>query len=137
MDLNFSTKTVGAEDQSWLGSAHGTDAPKPVTLDGTLLGAVFTDGRVPSGVVLGKVTATGRYALYDDAAVDGRTAAVGILYTTVFLNDDPTAPGTFHNVQGAMLMHCFVIASKLPRQSGAGSLDANGKTDLAGRVIVL
>jgi hypothetical protein len=93
------------------------------------LGAVFTNGRVPSGVVLGKITASGRYGPYDDAETDGREVAVGHLFTTTQLNrpelgDDPAV---FRNVGGALLWHGEVVEAKLPTDHG---LDANAKTDL-------
>jgi hypothetical protein len=49
-------------------------------LNGDLFPAgTFPDGVVPSGTVLGIVTATGLAGPYDDAALDGRQTAVGHL----------------------------------------------------------
>ena len=36
-----------------------------------------------AGSVLGKITASGKYAIYDNAAVDGTQAAVGLLFDAV------------------------------------------------------
>jgi hypothetical protein len=49
------------DDQSWLGSAHGTNECDTITLDGPACLDAFPDGVIPSGVVLGKITATGKY----------------------------------------------------------------------------
>lgn len=60
--------TVGdgyvVDDQSWLGSAHGTDTAESILLDGPTCLARFPDGIVPSGTCLGKITATGKYGPY-------------------------------------------------------------------------
>lgn len=55
-----STQYAG-EDRRWLdGGFHGQDTNKEVTLNGDLFpAATYPDGRVPSGIVLGIVTATG------------------------------------------------------------------------------
>ncbi len=125
MDLAQKTTTYGSDSKEWLGSAHGVNNGDPVTLDGTLMVAVFTDGSVPSGVTLGKVTATGRYGPYSDAATDGRQTMVGHL-----LNPTKVATGT--NPVEAMIRHGHVVEAKLPTNHG---LDAAGKTDVAGRFI--
>lgn len=54
-----------AEDWSWLGGEAGTLEAEPITLDGSAFTATFTDGVVPSGVVLAKITSSGLYAPYD------------------------------------------------------------------------
>jgi hypothetical protein len=58
------------DDQSWLGSSHGTDTAESVMLDGATCLARFPDGVVPSGTCLGKITATGKYGPY---AASGQT----------------------------------------------------------------
>lgn len=120
MDLTPTTTSYGADSKEWLGSAHGTTTAEAITLDPALMLAVFEDGDIPSGVVLGKVTATGRYGPYDDAAVDGRAVARGHLFDGV-----KVAAG--HNIGAALLWHGQVIEAKLPADHG---LDANGKGDL-------
>lgn len=122
MDLLQITDTFLNDDQSWLGSAHGTSEAESVTLDRTLLAAIFTNGYVPSGVVLAKVTATGRYARYDNAQTDGRETARGLLLTPVALKSGSTT-----NPQGALFWHGQVVEAKLPTNHG---LDAAGKAEL-------
>lgn len=70
MKLGITRETIlPAEDHTWLGSAHGTQTADPITLDATLFDldpstGDFPDGFIPSGVVLGKVTATDKYGPY-------------------------------------------------------------------------
>ena len=129
MDLSLRTETFGQDDQSWLGSAHGTDNAVPVTLDKSLFtsGTHFPDGYFKSGIALGKVTATGKYGPYDDAASDGRQVAVGLLFTSV-----PVRTSADIDPVGAMLLHCFVRTANLPI-----AIDAAGKADVAGRIIFI
>ena len=114
MNLATKTETWGNEDLSWLGSAHGLEMADSVTIDRTAALAVTawaTDGVVPAGAVLGKVTATGRYAPWVDAAVDGSGVAAGLLISPVML-------GASGNPQGAIISHGQVIVAKLPASSG-------------------
>ena len=60
MDLGIRRESFSPpEDQWWLGSAHGTNNCKPITLDADSFLSIWTDGVVPSGI-----------ALVYDAAVD-------------------------------------------------------------------
>lgn len=114
------------ENQEWLGSAHGTSEADSITLDSVLTRAAFgTLGYVPSGVVLGKVTATGRYAPYDGGASDGTETAAGLLFTTVNLGD-PTRPET-GDISAALYWHGEVRVSKLPTDNG---LDSGARADM-------
>lgn len=130
MDLNIRSQTMQAENQSWLGSAHGTQNGDGVTLDGATLGAVFATGVVPSGLLVAKITANGRWGPYDitTPAADGRQLAtnLGLLLCTVQLFS--LAMGdlgtTFHNVNGSIIWHGEVIKANLPVQSGIGYPDA-------------
>ncbi|OJY47608.1 head decoration protein [Pseudonocardia sp. 73-21] len=127
MDLSIRTETFGQEDQSWLGSAHGTDSARSITLDMTTFtaGTHYPDGYLMSGLPLGKITASGKYGLYDDAASDGRQACAGLLFTVVRAPASTSTP-----VSGAMLVHCIVVDANLPI-----AVDAAGKADVAGRII--
>ena len=127
MDLSLRTETFGQDDQSWLGSAHGTESARSITLDVSTFtaGTHYPDGYLKSGLPLGKITASGKYGLYNDAASDGRQACVGLLFTATKVGSTNAVP-----VSGAMLLHCLVVESKLPV-----AVDANGKTDVAGRII--
>ncbi|MFG3014297.1 head decoration protein [Streptomyces cinerochromogenes] len=130
MDLSLKTESFTQDRRNWLGSAHGTDAPVSVTLDVSKFtaGTHYPDGFIKSGIPLGKVTATGWYGPYDDAATDGRQTLVGFLFTAQDVNARGVAST---KVVGSMLLHCFIREAKLP----LGAVDANGKADVAGRII--
>lgn len=126
MDLRIRTETFSPdEDLSWLGSAHGVATGDPITLDGSAFLATFADGIVPSGVVLGRITATGLYAPYSNAAADGTEVARGHLLTTKDLGG--TTAGTAGDVAGSLYWHGEVVEAKLPTGHG---LDAAAKADL-------
>lgn len=126
MPIRTSPTIVGNSDPSWLGSAHGTDATQSITLDLSkfVKATHFPKGRIKSGEPLGKITASGLYAPYKGDATDGTQTAVGFLYGDVVVVDgDTTAPA-------AILLHGQVKTANLPR-----SIDADGKTDLAGHIL--
>lgn len=126
MDLSIKTETKSPiENHEWLGSAHGTDNCDSITLDGDAFLTAFPTGVIPSGVVVGRVTATGKYAPYSNAAADGTEVARGHLFTTVDLGG--TTAATVGDVAAALLWHGEVVEAKLPTNHG---LDAAAKTDL-------
>lgn len=126
MKLGIVTETFSpVENHEWLASAHGTDICDSITLDGDTFLTAFPTGIIPSGVVLGKITASGKYAPYDDAAADGTQTALGHLFTTVDLGG--TTAATVGDVPAALFWHGEVVEAKLPTGHG---LDAAGKTDL-------
>jgi len=110
VDISPVTTSYTPEDNSWIASSHGTDSTETVTLDGAV-GFVpathFPTGVLPSGTAVAKVTATGNYGLYDDAAVDGRTLFVGFTVGNVAIS-------ATKKVGAAMLTHGRVRESKLP-----------------------
>lgn len=126
-DISVTKTSHQVENRQWLASPHGTDPG--MTPSVTLSVAAFTEathypnGYVPSGTVLGKITASGLYGPYDDAASDGRQTATGILYGSLQVKGAT-------KVGGAAVEHGRVTQSKLPFQSGTGSIDAAGKADL-------
>lgn len=132
MNLSPVTETFQQDDQSWLGSAHGTDAARSITLDVSMFtaGTHYPNGYFPSGLPLGLITSTGQsgvvglYGPYNDSATDGRQTLVGFLLCAV---DAP--PATTVDVQGALLDHGRIVEAKLPI-----AVDANGKADVAGRI---
>lgn len=126
MDLGLRTETFGVDDQSWLGSEHGTQATEPVTLDTSTFtaGTHYPAGYFKSGIPLGKITASGKYGPYNGAGSDGTETLVGFLFAAVKAPTD-----TAVDVAGAMLTHGKVRASRLPV-----SVDAAGQTDVAGSI---
>lgn len=128
MDLSVRTSSYSVEDRSWLGSAHGTEATRSITLNLSTFTANthYPTGYLKSGTLLGRITATGLYGPYNDSATDGRQTAAGILFNSI-----PMATGGT-NPSAPLMEHGVVVEAKLPTNSG---VDTAGKTDLAGRII--
>lgn len=120
MNLGIKSKTFSpSENQEWLGSKHGTQEADSVTLDRALCVALFPTGVVPSGVPLGKVTATGRYAPSVAGATDGSQVAEGHLLTTIDLTSGgDQALASAPNSPAALLWHGEVVVSKIPAYTG-------------------
>ncbi|MFI5808983.1 head decoration protein [Streptomyces sp. NPDC051561] len=126
MELSIKTTSFGTDDQSWLGSEHGTQATETIVLDTSLFtaGTHYPEGFFKSGIPLGQITAGGKYGPYDNAASDGREKLVGFLYAAV---GAPTVNTL--DPSGAMLVHGKVREARLPV-----AVDAAGKTDVAGSI---
>ncbi|MEU0858420.1 head decoration protein [Streptomyces griseofuscus] len=129
MDLSLKTVSYSQDRKDWLGSQHGTDVLRSVTLDvSTFTKAThYPDGYLKSGLPIGKITATGKYGLYDDTKTDGRQTLVGFLWTGVEVIDHRGNAST--SVGGSMLIHGFINTAKLPV-----TVDAAGWTDVASRI---
>ncbi|WP_431784334.1 head decoration protein [Streptomyces chumphonensis] len=126
MDLRLRSETFGADDQSWLGSEHGTQATESITLDTSTFTAAthYPDGYFKSGLPLGRITATGKYGLYNAGGADGTETLVGFLFAAVAAPTDNTV-----DVAGAMFTHGKVRSSRLPV-----AVDAAGQADVAGSI---
>lgn len=121
MDIGI-TKTVSqVEDLSWLLQRGGYD-PESITLDTSAFTAAthYPNGFVRSGTALGKITATGIYGPYDNAASDGREVCAGLLAAFT-----PMVVGG-RDVGAALLFAGVVKTSNLPI-----AVDTTGKADLA------
>lgn len=125
MDLSVKSEAFGGDDQSWLGASHGQDLGRSVTLKTSAFtaGTHYPNGYVRSGTPLGKITATGLYAPYNNGATDGTDVLAGFLLTPVKM----TSGGA--DVGGSLFEHGRVVESRLPI-----AIDAAGKTDVAGRI---
>ncbi|MEU6614485.1 head decoration protein [Streptomyces parvus] len=128
MNLQQTVRSFGMDDQSWLGSEHGTRATESCTLDtSTFTPAThYPAGYFKSGVPLGQITATKKFGPYDDTAVDGRQTLVGHLFAAVGAPADNTI-----DVSAAILTHGKVRVSRLPVPA---AVDAAGRTDVAGSI---
>lgn len=126
MDLSVRKESFGGDNQTWIGSPHGTDHGRSITLDTSAFTEAthYPDGYFPSGLPVGVISATGLYGPYDDAAVDGRETLAGFLLTPVSAPSDTTI-----DVGGALFEHGRVVEANLPI-----AIDAAGKTDVAGRI---
>ena len=118
------------EDQRWIGPATigelGTSTDT-ITLNRSLFDLVtaFPNGIIPSGVVLGRHTATGMYGPYNNGLATGVETAVGFLAVSIAYDRNSTA-----NMIAALLWKGEVLEAFLPTGHG---LDAAGRTDLAAK----
>lgn len=129
-DISLQSTTFQVGNRTWHRSREGNNYRPNVTLDISKFtaGTHYPNAYIPSGTVLGRVTATDLYGPYDDTASDGRQTATGILWGDVrAIRENGT---TAAKVGGAQLVRGDVSVAKLPFQTGAGAVDANGKADL-------
>lgn len=136
MGISIETKTDawGIDDKSWLASPMGMNTCRSITLDVALFNALhYPEGYIPSGTVLGKVTATGFYGPYSPALANGLDVSAGHLFEAAQVTDG--AGGTYTKIAAALYWQGIVRTSKLPNFTGAantlGELDTNGRADVA------
>lgn len=121
--LNPSTENVGAGDQSWLGSRHGADVAKSVTLDPTAWTAKTSDGRLKSGEACAIVN--GLAVPFNAAGSGGTDVLAGFLLT------DQSVRTGGGNVTAPMVWHGRIILSKLPSTvTAAAAATATGQFTL-------
>jgi hypothetical protein len=109
-----------AKDNEYKLSDHG------IKVAVTIASTASDSGSTPAttlrkGLVLGKVTATGKFKQYNNGASDGTEVAAGILDDEVNLLNEA---GTASDSQATMLIHGYAAESKLH------GIDSNGKADL-------
>jgi hypothetical protein len=94
MNLSPIKETFGQDNQTWLGSAHGTSSADTATLDlTTFTQAVhYPNGYLPSGTPLAKITSSGKYGPYE--ATGSVTASTTAGSTTL-----TATTGTFNSVE--------------------------------------
>ena len=66
MQFSNSVESYTTDNQTWLGSRHGTDVARTVTIDGAAAAAAGFDEYIPSGIPLKVDGVTGKYAPVDD-----------------------------------------------------------------------
>ncbi len=103
-------------------SDHGRDMDEGVTIDSSARDSGNSpDTTLRKGLVLGKITASGKFAQYDSGAADGTETAYGILADEgKVVDEDGNAVDTFATV----MVHGKVDESKLI------GIDAAAKADL-------
>lgn len=112
MKLSITRETFSpAEDQTWLGSAHGTNECESITLDASSFVDTFTDGIVPSGVVVSIDTGSDLAVLGADGG-----GAVYHLFTTTDLHG--TTAETAVDTPAAGFWHGQIIVANLPADHG-------------------
>lgn len=127
-DITVHSSAYQVDNREWLVGQHGVDLTPGVTLDISKFTQAthYPNGFIKSGTLLGKVTASGLYGPYDNAATDGREVAAGLLFS--FVKAVTTTGAVQDKASGALFVHGGVKESKLPANSG---IDANAKTDLS------
>jgi len=128
-DISMQTTNYQVGDRSWL--LAEPDYKPNVTLDISKFtkSTHYPNGYIPSGTVIGKITATGLFGPYDGAAADGTAVAYGLTYGDVQAirpnGDTAVKVGTGAVVNGV------VSVSKLPIETGdgtTGALDGTSNT---------
>ncbi|MGW6698852.1 potassium transporter [Nocardia sp. NPDC055049] len=106
MQLSPRVETWSAGNLSWLGSAHGTDAARTITINVTAAAAKIVNGYIKSGEPLAIVS--GLAVPYNSGGSGGTEILAGFL-----LNDVPVVAGA-GNAVGALQDHGRIVLSKLP-----------------------
>ncbi len=132
-DITVSSTAYQVEKRSWfLGTAEAPGFTQSITLDVSAFNAAhYVDGYIPSGTILGTITAGGKVGPYLAAGAGGLDTATGILFSAVKI---PNLADLTQDVGGAMLVaFAPVSVAKLPFTSSTvtgGFIDAPGKVDL-------
>jgi hypothetical protein len=133
-DISVAVTNYQSEKRSWLIGSHGTDpgATPTITLDVSAFTAAthYPNGYLLSGIVLGKITASGLYAPYLSTNSDGTQTAAGILFSSVKV---PNLLDLTKDVGSGLFVHGFVNQNKLPianAATGGGYIDTAGATSL-------
>lgn len=128
MDISIKRSTVGMEDQSWLGSAHGTNAAQTITLDvSTFTKAThYPDGYLKSGLPLMKL-GSGLYGLHTGpgGTPEETPALAGFLFTSTRAPENSAT-----RIGAALFEHGRVKVAKLPV-----TIDQDVQDTAAGRII--
>lgn len=129
MDVSTRSTSTVNENQTWIGNGGmPIGQPRSIVLDRSAFdfAAVFTEGHIPSGIGLGKVTATGMYAPYAPAGANGTEVLAGYLFASIPVDSDSTG-----DLAGALFWSGEVIEANLPADD---TTDANGKADVANHI---
>lgn len=115
MDFAIEKRTTGGTDNRWLASSHGTDTAQPGTLDLTSLAAQINQyGVLPSGIAVGKNTATNRYELLNLAATNGTELLAGFTLADINVWDSKSNVLTSGKAAFALLKQGTIKRSLLP-----------------------
>lgn len=128
-DIAIVEETFYTRDGTWEASPHGAGNCRSGVLDvSSLTEAVhFPDGYAQDGIPLGRITANGRYAIWDTAAVDGSQTLAGFLYDCPIVQRGGV---DLTLVMCAVLEHGFVVVSKVGVGGATGTEDTVTASDL-------
>lgn len=119
MDISTTTTAYGPDS-----TQGGIVKPQDITEVGCTLDlALFpdaADGSIPALTPLAKVTASGLYGPYDNAATGGREVFAGLLFDTI-----PTRGKTTGNVGASRIVLGAIYEAKLP-----SPIDSAAKADM-------
>lgn len=133
INLDVTTDSWGVGSKEWLKNRKGLDTCRSITVDFSLFNALhYVNGYIPSGIALGKLTATGFYGPYSPALANGLDVNAGHMLNDARVKD--SKGNAFTKDGAALFWEGIVDLSKLPTFTGAaatlGVIDANAKTDL-------
>lgn len=132
-DISMQTTTYQVGNRRWL--LADPDFKANVTLDISKFtaGTHYPNGYIPSGTVIGKITASGLFGPYDAAASDGTQTAYGITYGDVrAIRQNGTTASQVGT--GAVVYDAAVSVGKLPFATGSGTKGALDGTSNTGSV---
>jgi hypothetical protein len=117
LDLSVRKLTWGGSDMSWIKSEEGTRSNLSATLDLALFNfaATFTSKKIPSGVVLGKVTSSGKYGPYGANANEVQTINLGAASagTVTITFDGETSGSIAYNASNATILAALEAMSNI------------------------
>lgn len=126
MDLSLRRKSFGVDDQSWLGSSHGTDMNEPITLDTSAFTPAthYPDGYFKSGIPLSKL-ASGLYGPYAPDTNEVQTVTItgsptGGTFTLTF--NGQTTAAIAYNANAAAVQSALEALSNI----NVGDVTATG-----------
>lgn len=132
MAFDIAVKTqelTGNEDRRWTGLRKGYDTCRSITLDLSTFAPehLTLKGAIPSGIVLARITATGKYG---PLGVAGSEGAAGFLFNTTPIKEG-TLP-TAADVGVPLMWEGLIKTAFLPAFTGTtlGVLDAGARTAL-------
>lgn len=115
MFLQQSQEAWTQDDQSWLGSAHGTDATRTGTLDISAFtpGTHFPNGYLPSGLAVALIGNTGLYGPAGAGATD---------FVFLFTAQKVHPTNNAFDIVAPLLDHGRIVVAKLPIAVSGASL---------------
>lgn len=110
MKTVITTTNYSADSSKWLASKVGRDCMQTITLDRSAFTEAthYPDGFFKSGILLGKITATGLYGPLDTDLSNGQEVFAGIL------GDPQEDPGVNKEIIANLQWLGLVNAAKLP-----------------------
>lgn len=96
-------KTIGIPDKKFVYTMDGL-----LTMNITLIGLETDNNKViKAGTILGRITNSGYYNIYDNTASDGREVPVGVLLHDVTISDGELIPAEMV-IQGALIKELLI-----------------------------